>query len=157
MQCHLPQRGGASILAKDACVIGLPRARMVSISQTDGATCEVFCGPSLSFWTRLWPLSNFIIRLHWKKLLWQGLVCGNTLGRMRTRGTAYCVHCQVKQCRQELGHRPKEKGVCCRGHCYGEGPDSGSENDFVVLQTVFIYGCNLVKLDWWVFYLDRLA
>ena len=81
----------------------------------------------------------------------------NILGRMRTRGTAYCVHCQVKQCRQELGHRPKEKGVCCRGHCYGEGPDSGSENDFVVLQTVFIYGCNLVKLDWWVFYLDRLA
>ena len=84
-------------------------------------------------------------------------MCGNTLGRMRTRGTAYCVHCQVKQCRQELGHRPKEKGVCCRGHCYGEGPDSGSENDFVTSQTAFISACNLVKLDWWVFCLDRLA
>ena len=40
---------------------------MVSISQTDGATCEVPCGLSLSFWTRLWPLSNFIISLHLDK------------------------------------------------------------------------------------------
>ena len=121
---------------------------MVSISQTDGATCEVFCGPSLSFWTRLWPLSNFIISLHLDKTFVAGAcVWRNILGRMRTRGTAYCVHCQVKQCRQELGHRPKEKGVCCRGHCYGEGPDSRTENDFVILQTVSMYGCNLVNLD----------
>ena len=40
---------------------------MVSISQTDGDICEVLCGPTLSFWSQLWPLSNFIIRLHWKK------------------------------------------------------------------------------------------
>ena len=149
MQCHLPQRGGASILAKDACVIGLPRGRMVSISQTDGDICEVLCGPTLSFWSQLWPLSNFIIRLYCKKPLWQGLVCGNTLGRMRTRGTAYCVHCQVKQCRQELGHRPKERGVCCRGHCYREW--------FCNFTDCINYAWTYIKLDSWVFHLGRLA
>jgi hypothetical protein len=51
----------------------------------------------------------------------------------------------------------KGKGSVCRGHCYGEGPDSGSENDFVISQTVSMYGCNLVNLDWRVFYLGRLA
>ena len=76
---------------------------------------------------------------------------------MRTRERVSCVHCQIMQCRQELGHRLKEKGVCCRGHCFGEGHDTGSENDFVISQIVLIYGYNLVILDWWVFNFGRLA
>jgi hypothetical protein len=34
----------------------------------------------------------------------------------RTGGMVYCVHSRVKQCRQELAHRLKFKGVICRGH-----------------------------------------
>ena len=35
--------GGASFLAKDACVVGLSSAWMVSISQAYGATCVLLC------------------------------------------------------------------------------------------------------------------
>ena len=70
--------------------------------------------------------------------MWLELVCGNILGRIRTRETVYCVHCLVIQCRQELGHRTKERGVCCRGHHYGEGPDTGSEGDFTISQIVIL-------------------
>ena len=157
MQCHVPQRGGASILAKDACVIGLPRARMVSISQTDGATCEVFCGPSLSFWTRLWPLSNFIISLHLDKTFVAGACVWKYTWQDENQRNSLLCTLSGKTVQTRARSQTKEKGSMLQGPLLSRRAWLGQWEWFCNFTDCINYAWTYIKLDSWVFNLGRLA
>lgn len=62
--------------------------------------------------THLSPVINCPLQSKKKCVPVEHVFCLQT----RTGGMVYCVHSRVKQCRPELAHRLKFKGVICRGH-----------------------------------------
>ena len=91
----------------------LPRAMTLLSFLLDFLSLNVKCMYKSVFKiTHLSPVIN--CTLQWKEKCFhvEHVFCLQT----RTGGIVYCVHSRVKQCRPELPHRLKFKGVICRGH-----------------------------------------